>query len=68
MIVRLDLPLSLGASTEFEEYIRNAHNPRFVRVSRTTVTSDLDAYFSTKIDEVNSLLSESSCVCLTSDI
>jgi hypothetical protein len=68
LIARLDLPLSLGASIEFEEYIRNAHNPRFVRVSRTTTTSDLDAYFITKVAEVKSLLSEASCVCLISDI
>jgi hypothetical protein len=68
LIARLDLPLSLGASVKFEEYIRNAHNPRFVRVSRTTTTSDLDAYFTTKVAEVKSLLAEASCVCLTSDI
>jgi hypothetical protein len=68
LIARLDLPLSLGASVEFEEYIRNAHNPRFVRVSRTTTTTHLDAYFITKVAEVKSLLSEASCVCLTSDI
>jgi hypothetical protein len=67
LIARLDLPLSLGASIEFEEYIRNAHNPRFVCASRTT-TTDLDAYFITKVAEVKSLLCEASCTCLTSDI
>jgi hypothetical protein len=68
LVARLDLPLGFGASPEFEEYIRIAHNPRFERVSRTTTTSDIDAYFLTKVDEVKSLLSDASCVCLTSDI
>jgi hypothetical protein len=68
LVARVDLPLGFGASPEFEEYIRIAHNPRFERVSRTTTTSDIDAYFLTKVDEVKSLLSDSSCVCLTSDV
>jgi hypothetical protein len=62
LIARLDLPLSPGGSVKFEDYIRNAHNPRFVCVSRTTTTSDLDAYFITKVAEVKSLLSQASCV------
>jgi hypothetical protein len=60
--------LGLGASPKFEEYIRTAHNPRFECVSRTTTTSDIDAYFLGKVDEVKSLLSYACCVCLTSDI
>jgi hypothetical protein len=68
LVARLDLPLSFGASPEFEEYIRIAHNPRFEHVSRTTTTSDIDTYFLTKVDEVKSLLSNASCVCLTSSI
>jgi hypothetical protein len=59
----LHLPFGLGASPEFEEYIRIAHNPRFERVSRTTTTSDIDAYFLGKLDEVKSLLSEGSYIC-----
>jgi hypothetical protein len=68
LVARLDLPLGFGASPEFEEYIRIAHNPRFERVSRTTTISDIDAYFLTKVDELKSLLSDASCVCFTSDI
>jgi hypothetical protein len=68
LVARLDLPLGFGASPEFEEYIRIAHNPRFEHVSRTTTTSDIDAYFLTKVDEVKSLLSDASCVFLTSNI
>jgi hypothetical protein len=68
LLARLDLPLGLGASHEFEEYIRTSHNPRFEHVSRTTTTSNIDAYFLGKVDEVKSLLSDACCVCLTSDI
>jgi hypothetical protein len=68
LIARLDLTLGFGASPKFEEYVRIAHNPRFERVSRTTTTSNIDAYFLTKVDEVKSLLSNTSCVCLTSNI
>jgi hypothetical protein len=39
LIARLYLPLSLGASVEFEEYIRNAHNSRFIHVSRAAFGS-----------------------------
>jgi hypothetical protein len=67
LVARLDLPLGFGASPKFE-YIRIAHNPRFEHVSRTTTTSDIDAHFLTKVDEVKSLLSDASCVCLTSNI
>jgi hypothetical protein len=68
LLARLDFPLGLGASPKFEKYIRITHNPIFERVYRTTTTSDIDAYFLGKVDEVKSLLSEASCVCLTSDI
>jgi hypothetical protein len=37
-------------------------------VSRTTITSVIDAYFLTKVDEVKSLLSDASYVCFTSNI
>jgi hypothetical protein len=68
LVARLDLPLGFDTSLEFEEYIRTAHNPRFECVSRTTTTSDIDAYFLTKVDEVKSLLSDAPCVFLTFDI
>jgi hypothetical protein len=64
----LDLPLGQGASPEFEENIRITHNPRFECVSRMTITYDIDAHFLGKIYEVKSLFSDTSCVCLTSDI
>jgi hypothetical protein len=56
LLARLDLSLSLGGSPEFEEYIRIVLNPRFECVSRTTATSDIDAYFLGKVDEVKFLL------------
>jgi hypothetical protein len=70
LVARLDLPLGFGASPKFEEYIRIAHNPKFERVFMTTTTSDVDAYFVTKVDEVKYLLSDASYFYffLTSDI
>jgi hypothetical protein len=68
LVARLDLPLGFGPSPEFEEYIRIAHNPKFERVTMTTTTSDIVAYFLTKVDEVKSLLPNASSIYLTSDI
>ena len=39
-IVRADLPLNIGESAVFEDYIKQAHNPRFTLVSRQTATRD----------------------------
>jgi len=29
LLARVDIPISFGESTAFEEYINNAHNPKF---------------------------------------
>jgi hypothetical protein len=34
LIARLDLPLGIGETDAWEEYIVRAHNPRFTKVSR----------------------------------
>ena len=34
LVVRLDLPLGIGETKTWEDYIIRAHNPRFVKVSR----------------------------------
>jgi hypothetical protein len=44
LIARLDLPLGIGDTDAFEDYIVRAHNPRFVRSSRRTTTRDLVSY------------------------
>ena len=69
LISRLDLPISLGATDAFEEYIKIAHNPRFNSVSRQTTGRDLVKYYS----ECRSKLMECfnsgvTSVAITSDI
>jgi hypothetical protein len=34
LIARLDMPLGIGQTDVWKEYIVRAHNPRFVKVSR----------------------------------
>jgi hypothetical protein len=68
LIARLDLPLSFGESDAFEEYIKVAHNPQFVSVSRQTTSRDLVKYFSDRRSELMESLKSVSFVALTSDI
>ena len=69
LIARLDLPLGIGETEAFEDYIVHAHNPRFVKSSRRTTTRDLDKLFNERRDVLkNSMLSAASSVALTSDI
>ena len=70
LLARVDVPISFGESNAFEEYIKNAHNPKFVAVSRQTTTRDLTKMFDErKVKLVERLASDSvNCVCLTSDI
>jgi hypothetical protein len=68
LIARLDLPLGIGDTDAWEEYIQRAHNPRFVKSSRRTTTRDLGKIFAERRDAVKHLLSNASCVALTSDI
>jgi hypothetical protein len=41
LIARLDLPLGISAYDAFVEYIRRAHNPRYVPICRQTTTKIL---------------------------
>ena len=45
LIARLDVPISLGESEAFVEYIKNAHNPKYTKVSRQTTSRDILKYF-----------------------
>jgi hypothetical protein len=69
-LARLDVPISMGESDAFEDYIRTAHNPAFVTVSRQTTTRDMVKFFIDRKAKLVELLSSSAvnCVCLTSDI
>jgi len=66
LLARLDVPISLGESYSFEEYIRTAHNPKFVSVSSQTTTRDMLKYFTDcKAKLVETVSSTSvNCVCV----
>jgi hypothetical protein len=69
LIAKLDLPLGIGDTDAFEEYIQRAHNPRFVRVSRQSTTRDLGKLFTERRNMIkNCILPDASTVALTSDI
>ena len=69
LIARLDLPLGIGETEAWEEYIVRAHNPRFVKVSRQTTTRDLSKLFTERRNMLkNHVFSAVSSVARTSDI
>jgi hypothetical protein len=69
LIARLDLPLGIGETEAYEDYIVRAHNPRFVKCSRSTTTRDLGKLFNESRDVLkNSILSTTSFVALNSNI
>ena len=70
LLARVDVPISFGESAAFEEYINNAHNPKFQAVSTQTTTRDLAKMFSDRKSKLVEVLASDSvnCVCLTSDI
>jgi hypothetical protein len=68
LIARLDLPLSIGESDAFEEYIKIAHNPRFVSVSRQSTSRDFVKYYTDRRSELMESFKSVTSVALTSDI
>ena len=69
MIARLDLPLGIGDTDAWEEYIQRAHNPIFTRVSRQATTRDLSKLFTERRNmHKNHILRGALSVGLTSDI
>jgi hypothetical protein len=70
LLARLDIPVSMGEYDVLEEYIRTAHNPKYVPVSRQTTIRDLIKYFTDCKAKLVETVSSSSVnyVCLTSDI
>jgi hypothetical protein len=66
---KLDLPLEIGETDAWEEYIQRAHNPRFVKVSRQSTTRDLTKLFNERRNLIkNCVLPNASSASLTSDI
>jgi hypothetical protein len=41
LLARLDLPLRLGETKVWEDYIKTSHNPRYTTVSKQTIARDL---------------------------
>jgi hypothetical protein len=70
LLPMLEVPISLGQNVAFEYYIKTAHNPKLVLVSRKTTIRDMVKYFIDKKAKLVETLSSSTvnCVCLTSDI
>jgi hypothetical protein len=69
LIARLYLPLGIGETDAWEEYIVCAHNPRFTKVSRQTTTRNLSKLFTERRNMLkNYVMSGASSVVLTSDI
>ena len=50
LITRLDLPLGIGETQAWEDYITCAHNPRFAKVYRQSTTRDLGKLFADRRD------------------
>jgi len=68
MIARLDLPLGIGAYDAFVDYIKRAHNPRYVPVCRQTTTRDVVKLFNQSRTVLMDCLTACSSVAITSDI
>jgi hypothetical protein len=48
---RIDLSISFAECDAFEEYIVNAHNPRFVKTSRQTIVRDLIKLYNKRMEK-----------------
>jgi hypothetical protein len=68
LIARLDLTLGIFAYDAFVEYIRHAHNPRYVPVCRQTTTKDFVKHFNQTQTIMLNCFTTCSSVAITSDI
>jgi hypothetical protein len=69
LIARLDLPLGIGETQAWSDYIKNAHNPLFKSVCRQTTTRDLAKLYAEQREMLmKDVLPAASSVSLTSDI
>jgi hypothetical protein len=68
LIARSDLPLCFAESNAFEQYIVNAHNPRFVKSSRQTNARYLIKFYNDLMEKLIEILKKPvSSVTITSD-
>jgi hypothetical protein len=69
LIARRDLPLGIGETQAWSDYIKNAHNPLFKPISRQTTTRDLAKLYAKQRDMLmKDVLPAASSVSLRSDI
>jgi hypothetical protein len=68
LIARLDLTLGIFAYDAFVEYIRHAHNPRYVPACRQTTTKDFVKHFNQTQTIMLNCFTTCSSVAITSDI
>ena len=70
LLARLDVSINMGETEAFEVYIRTAHNPKYVPVSKQTTTRDMVKFFTDRKAKLVENLSSSvvNCMCLTYDI
>ena len=69
LIAKEDLPLWFGESDAFQEYISNAHNPKFVKSSRQTTARDMVKLYNDRVVKLIETFKNSvSSVALTSYI
>jgi hypothetical protein len=69
LIARLDLPLGIGETHAWSDYIKNAYNPLFKSVCRQTTTRDLAKLYAEQREMLmKDVLPAASSVSLTSDI
>jgi hypothetical protein len=64
LLATVDVPISFGECVVFEEYIKNAHNPKFVAVSTQTTTRDLAKLFTERKAKLIELLSSDAVNCV----
>ena len=68
-IAQTQLPLSIGDSHTFEEYIQNAYNPQFKRVYRNTARADcIKGFNEMRVKLINEFNTCTATVACTSDI
>ena len=63
LIARTDLPISFAECAAFEEYIVNAHNPRFVKTSRQTIARGLIKLYNERMDKLIETLKKVCVIC-----
>ena len=69
LIASIDLSISFGANTFYEEHIQRSFCPQFKTITRKTIRSDIISYYSKKRTTLIFYMNTNTfCIVLTSDI